>query len=269
VVPLAATERFEAFGAQHYLVLLIFLAGIGAAAVWGRSHRDSDRQQRERRVFAAVLALVGISMQGYQLTPDDFALGTSLPLQLCDVATVGAVIALWSADGRAAAFTYYVGLTLTVQAVLTPSLAEPFPHPRFFGFWALHLLVIWAAVYLTWGLGIRPTWRRYGFTVAVTAAWAAAVYAFNVVAGTNYGYLNRKPPAASALDLLGPWPWYVANEVVLVCVVWALMTWPWVTGAGRTGGRGGPSPTRATPSPGVPTPGPARRPARARRPRRG
>jgi hypothetical integral membrane protein (TIGR02206 family) len=53
------------------------------------------------------------------------------------------------------------------------------------------------------------------------------VYAFNVVVGTNYGYLNAKPSAASALDLLGPWPWYVLNEIVIVAVFWALITWPW------------------------------------------
>jgi hypothetical protein len=42
------------------------------------------------------------------------------------------------------------------------------------------------------------------------------VFAFNVVVGTNYGYLNAKPSAASALDLLGPWPWYLLAEVVIV-----------------------------------------------------
>jgi uncharacterized membrane protein YwaF len=29
------------------------------------------------------------------------------------------------------------------------------------------------------------------------------------------------------LDVLGPWPWYVLVEAVLVVVGWALITWPW------------------------------------------
>jgi hypothetical integral membrane protein (TIGR02206 family) len=91
----------------------------------------------------------------------------------------------------------------------------------------MHLLVVWAAVYLVWALGLGPDWRRYRVALLVTAAWAITVYVFNVLVGTNYGYLNAKPSAASALDLLGPWPWYVLNEIVIVAAFWALITWPW------------------------------------------
>lgn len=63
--------------------------------------------------------------------------------------------------------------------------------------------------------------------LAVTATWAVCAYAFNEVAGTNDGYLQRKPSNGSFLDLLGPWPVYVLAEVAIVATIWALMTWPW------------------------------------------
>jgi hypothetical integral membrane protein (TIGR02206 family) len=75
---------------------------------------------------------------------------------------------------------------------------------------------------------MAPDRRSYRTAVALTASWAVIAFAFNEVAGTNYGFLNAKPPTASILDLLGPWPWYIVAEVVIVCVVWALVTWPWV-----------------------------------------
>lgn len=62
----------------------------------------------------------------------------------------------------------------------------------------------------------------------VTLAWFAVTFTFNTIAGTNYGYLNGKPPTASILDALGPWPFYLLVEVTIVVAVWALMTWPWV-----------------------------------------
>ena len=86
---------------------------------------------------------------------------------------------------------------------------------------------MWAAIYLTWGRGMRPDWRSYRLAVVVTVVWAAVTFTFNRIAGTDYGFLNRKPSTASLLDVLGPWPWYVFVAATLVAIVWALMTWPW------------------------------------------
>ena len=156
-----------------------------------------------------------------------------MPLQLCDVAELTAAYALWSQRHWAFALTYYWGLVLSSQALITPDVGTPeegapdFPHHLFVTFFALHLLVVWAAIYLTWGRGMRPRWRSYRFAVTATLAWAAFTFTFNVIAGTNYGYLNRKPPTASLLDVLGPWPVYLLTEITIVLIVWALMTWPW------------------------------------------
>jgi hypothetical integral membrane protein (TIGR02206 family) len=220
-------ERFESFSGQHFLILGLFAAG-AVAIIWlGRRQRGQPSEEATRRVLAIGVLLAAVPVQVYQLLPSDWDLGTSLPLALCDFAWMAAAYALWTRSWWASALTYYWGLTLTIQGILTPSLGQTVPDPRFFGFWSLHLLVVWSALYLPWGLGVRPTWRGYRVTVAATAAWALAVYAFNEVADTNYGYLNGKPSSASILDLLGPWPWYVFAEIAIVIVIWALMTWPW------------------------------------------
>ena len=232
---LADTARFEAYGPPHLVVLAIFVVGLVVVPLWGRSHRGTERELPRRRAFAVVVLAATVFVQAYQLTPDDYDIGTSLPLNLSDLSYFAAALALWTRWPRAVAFTYYVGLTLTTQAVVTPALAQGFPTPRFFGFFVLHVAVVWSAVYLTWGLGVRPTWPLYWSTVAMTAAWAVAAYVFNVVVGSNYGYLNRKPSSASALDLLGPWPTYVFLEVLIILVGWAVvLTWPWTHAARRS-----------------------------------
>jgi hypothetical integral membrane protein (TIGR02206 family) len=220
--------RFEAYGAPHLVVLAVFVVGLVVMPTWGRSHRGTEREQPVRRAYAVVVGVVAVGMQAFQLTPGDFDVDTSLPFQLSDLSYVAAVVALWTRSPRATAFTYYVGLTLTVQALLTPSLAEGFPHPRFFGFFLLHGAVVWSAVYLVWGLGIRPTWQLFRWTVLATTAWAVAAYVFNLLADTNYGYLNAKPSSGSGLDYLGPWPVYVVATIAILVTGWAVvLTWPW------------------------------------------
>jgi hypothetical integral membrane protein (TIGR02206 family) len=63
--------------------------------------------------------------------------------------------------------------------------------------------------------------------VIATLLWAAVTFTFNRIAGTNYGFLNRKPATATLLDVLGPWPHYILTAGVIIVIVWAFMTWPW------------------------------------------
>lgn len=222
-----ASERFEAFTGQHYLLLGLFAVGCVAVTVLGRRHRGKPSEVTVRRAFAVALLLFTIPLTIALVLPEEWNMETSLPIQLCDLAWMTAAIALWTLKPWAIALTYFWGLTLSIQGIVTPSLGESFPELRFFGFWGQHFMIVWCAVLLAWGLGRAPGWWGYRFTVAATAVWAVAIVGFNALADTNYGYLNRKPSSASILDALGPWPWYVAAEIAILVVIWALMTWPW------------------------------------------
>lgn len=243
--PLA--PRFETFGTDHLVWIGLTVAGCVALVLLGRRLRARGvepssltaqvptPQRRAERVAAVVLLAVSLPLQGYQLLPGDYSLRTSLPFHLSDLSWMLAAFALWTRDPRAAQVLYYWGLTLVPQAILTPDLAEVFPHPRYLMFWAIHLLVVWAAVWLTWSPGGHISWRGFRFAVGVTLVWAAAVMVLNAFLGTNYGFLNAKPAGGSVLDLFPPWPWYVAVQLVVVSGAWALMTWPWVRARSRIG----------------------------------
>jgi hypothetical integral membrane protein (TIGR02206 family) len=226
----SAQREFSAYGPSHWAVLGLFVIG-AALLVWIGRRQTESQARLLGRVLGAVIVAVFIVALVYKLIRP--TMDTSVPLQLCDVAELTAAYALWSQRHWAFALTYYWCLVLSSQALITPDIGTPeegapdFPHHLFVTFFTLHVLVVWAAIYLTWGRGMRPTWRSYRFVVIVTLAWAAFTFTFNAITGTNYGYLNRKPPTASLLDVLGPWPVYLLAEVALVLIVWALMTWPW------------------------------------------
>lgn len=227
-------QPFDPYGTSHWIMLATFVAGVPLAVLLGRHVRhDPQRRQTVSRALAVAVLVLVIPLQALDFLPGRFDLDITLPLQLCDFAWMVAAYALWTQRPTAAAITYYWGLVLSSQALVTPSLSWGFPDPRFIAFWGLHLLIVWVAIYLPWGLCIRPTWHAYRVTVALTLIWLVGVFGFNLVAGTNYGYLNRPPSTASALDYLGPWPTYLAVEIAIVALVWALMTWPWARSAER------------------------------------
>lgn len=226
-MPAVDAAEFTPYGTTHQLAVVLLVAGAVVLVVLGRRLRERDPGDRLGKGLAVVLLLVTLPLQVVYFTPGYWNLSTSLPLQLCDLGLAAAAYALWTHRRWAAGLTYYRGLTLTTQAVATPDLAATFPSPVFLLFWMMHIGTVWAAVYLTWGRGVVPSWRTYRTAVLVTAGWVVVILAFNAVAGTNYGYLNAKPSAGSVLDLLGPWPWYVVAEAAIVAAVWALATWPW------------------------------------------
>jgi hypothetical integral membrane protein (TIGR02206 family) len=225
LAPASVAPQFSVYGPSHLTMLVVFAIG-SAALVWiGRRQTESQARLFGRVLGALTMVMFGVALV-YKVTQPNIA--HSVPLQLCDLAELAAAYALWSQRKWAFTLVYYWGLPLSSQALITPDLNAPdFPGHEFLTFFGLHLLVVWAAIYLTWGRGMRPGWRGYRFAVVTTLAWGGFTFIFNTIAGTDYGFLNGKPHNASMLDFLGPWPFYVVVEVVIVGAVWALMTWPW------------------------------------------
>jgi len=222
---LVTQRQFVAYGPSYWAVIAVFAIG-AVLLIWIGRRQTESQARRLARVLAVVTAAIYAAMLIYTLNPP--SIHWSVPLRLTDLATVAAAYALWSQRHWAFALTYYWGLVLSVQALVSPALESPdFPHYEFLAFWAIHLLVVWAAIYLTWGRRMRPRWSSYRFVVVVTAVWAAVTFTFNRIADTNYGFLNWKPATASLLDVLGPWPVYIFTATALILIVWALMTWPW------------------------------------------
>lgn len=210
------------YGPSHLVPLGLFVAGLVVVVLLGRAHRATEGPTSFSRAWSAVVALVGLAQAVGFLV--DFDLAVSLPLHISRLTWIAVAAALWTHRPFPVALAFFWGGLLSSQAILTPSLADDFPDPRYLAFWALHLMEVWAPVYLVIGLRLVPRWRDLAATVATTLLWAVVAMTFNAAADTNYGYLQQKPGSGSLLDLLGPWPWYVVAEIVVVSAVWAAMT---------------------------------------------
>ncbi|MGH3827716.1 MAG: TIGR02206 family membrane protein [Pseudonocardiaceae bacterium] len=230
--PLLVVRQFAPFGVSHWAAVGVLVVVAAVLVVAGRRCRAKPVERWLSRALALVFAAFLVSSWLYWPLSGQSEIKYSLPLQLCDLAAMAVVWALWSYSPTAFTLAYFWGLTLSSQAFISPALTGPdFPSFQFLAFFGMHSVVVWGAIYLTWGVGLRPDWRGYRIAVLVTIGWMAVTLAFNRVAGTNYGFLNTKPVVWSLLNVLGPWPWYLLAEVLLGAAFWALVTWPWARGS--------------------------------------
>jgi hypothetical integral membrane protein (TIGR02206 family) len=234
VNPLSAQRSFAVYGTSHWTVLIVLAAGALVLAWLGGRYRGTQTVWTLGRAFAVVMVAFHVPILIYDLTPARFDIENSLPFHISDLAWMAAAYALWTQQQWAYALTYYWGLTLVPQALITPALDAPgVASIDFFSFWGQHLLVLWAAVYLTWWAGMRPNWRSFAFAATVTVVWGIAMLGFNSVAGTNYMFVSSKPDNPSLLDFMGGWPWYLGVELVVGLAGWAILTWPWTRSGAR------------------------------------
>jgi len=108
-------------------------------------------------------------------------------------------------------FAYLLGIAGALQALLTPDVGiYGFPHFRFFQSLTSHGAIITAALFMTLAEGYRPTWASLKRVVIGSNLYMVAVFILNFIIGSNYMFIAHKPDTASLLDVLPPWPWYIA-----------------------------------------------------------
>lgn len=198
-------ERFRPFGVVHLATLAMVAAVALVAALAVRRGRAVARV-----VSASVAVMLPLSLVSLMWL--DAGEGVSwrsyAPLQLCDVAVPIAVFALLRRDALAFELTLSWTVAGTLPALLTPDVAESFPHGRYLLYFAQHGGLVVAMVVLI-AIGMRPRPGTPFRALAWLNALALVVGTIDALTGANFMYLRAKPSAATPLDHLGPWPVYV------------------------------------------------------------
>ena len=160
----------------------------------------------------------------------DIVLGTwtvryTLPLQLTDAVSVVAILALWTRRARLIELVYFWSLTATLQALLTPDLANSFPSVYYFTYFIYHIGAVLAACFLVLGCRLYPRPGAVRRVFLTTLAFTALAGLGDILTGGNYMYLREKPAHNSLLNLMGPWPWYIASTVALALALLLIVNW--------------------------------------------
>ena len=229
-------ETFTPFSATHAAVVVSFGVALTVLVACRRRLRRAGEPSAERfdRAVAVAAGMVAVLAIGWPLLPRHFRLDWSLPLHVCDFATLTAPLAVATRYRRARALLYFWGIGLCTQGFITPDLQDGPARVGFWTFWLAHFSVVGVPLYDVAARGYRPDWRDYWFMVAVSLVYVAVILPLDLWLGVNYGYIGRGTPGHPTLvDALGPWPWRVAIMVLLGCAAMALLMVPWTLVATR------------------------------------
>ena len=219
-----AASTFHAFNAQH----LITLGGIAAACLllaW-KARPESCRKWIGPLLGFALLSYAAVLyiQQGLEhaLTWE-----YSLPLELCNLVLIACILALFRPNQFATEIAYFWGLAGVLQATLTPDISRGFPSWDFVFFFWSHGVTLMAIVFLIARPGFKPRRGSIFRMMVALNCYALAVGGIDALAGWNYGYLCRKPSEPSLIDLLGPWPWYLASLEAIALLMFLILDLPW------------------------------------------
>lgn len=217
-------DRFRLFGPAH---LCILVAVPLLAAILAMVQRRLAPGSRGLRIGLAITLLLdsalyyGILFERGQLTFPDH-----LPLELCDLSLCLVIVALLTLHRTVFDLAYYGALAGASMALLTPNLWEPFPSFTTVQFFVDHGLIVAGALFLVWSGQARPRPGSVCRAILGLNLFAAVVGSFDFFFKTDYMYLRAKPQNASLLDVLGPWPWYIAAAECVALGVFLLLYLP-------------------------------------------
>ncbi|MEM7628066.1 MAG: TIGR02206 family membrane protein [Planctomycetota bacterium] len=231
--------EFHAFSLHHAVVIAVCALVVIGLCLLGR-WAGTRAELRLRRAWIAVLIAWQAWMLVWWLLPANFEPQDSYPLHLCDLAVWLAPVALLSERRWSRGLLYFWAIGLSTQAFATPVLSEGAGEWRYWSFWIGHTQIVGSAVYDIVVRRFRPHAGDLGFAVGVGAAYAAAMFAFNVRTGFNYGYVGPSSPGPrTVLDALGPWPLRAVWVVLLATLAQVLAWLPWAAARGAAAGQVG------------------------------
>jgi len=217
------TIEFQAFGSQHFTILAL-IALLSFLIPWLANRKLNYFQKLWlSRILAITVSFWVIFWIGIYGWLGEFDPKLHLPFDICNIVAVLLPLLMWMPKYKIHEILYFWILAGTMQALLTPHLINS-PSFEWWKYWIVHGGLVVYAVYITVVFKMYPTWKSLWKSFLAANLYLVFVYSMNAIIGSNYAYLMGKPPTASALDFMGPYPWYIltgqAVAVVLFILVW-------------------------------------------------
>jgi hypothetical integral membrane protein (TIGR02206 family) len=204
---LGEERTFYPYTRDHFIALAV-TAIVTVGLSWlGVRWRGTARGVQLHHGWLMAVVVVQVLSLYYYIWHRGFSWETSLPLEICDLAGIVAVVALATGKRTPRLILYYWAFALTTNAFVTPILRQGPESLRYYVFWITHIVILATAVYDVVVHRFRPRAWDFAMITLVMCLYGAVVIPLDVITGFNYGFVgNAQPDTPTAVDILGPWP---------------------------------------------------------------
>lgn len=213
---------FVLFSPEHLLALVIILL-FNLSFIYVRKSSNQKLKDGIRYALAGILVLNEFGWHVWNIATGQWSIQLHLPFHLCSVLVWLGAYMLITKSYPIFEFAYFLGIAGALQALLTPDAGiYGFPHFRAFQTFISHGAIISSAVFMALVEGFRPRWASFKRVFLWTNIYLIVITGLNFIIQSNYLYSRHKPPTASLLDVLGPWPLYlliVEFIALIMCLV--------------------------------------------------
>ncbi len=202
---------------EHLFVILFFTIGGFSLIYYSKIYLNKKSQERIGTLFAFSLAISVIIWSLTKIYLGTFNLQTDLPLNLCNLLALTAPILTKTKKNIYYEIFFFWVFAGTLQAVITPSLEQGFPHFEFFKYWFIHAGLVVFMLYITFIYPFKLTFKSVLKSFYTIQLYLVVMLLANYFLGSNYFYLNAKPTTPSLLDFFGDWPNYIiVAEIIMI-----------------------------------------------------
>ena len=220
-------QTIEIFSNQWFMYTVSSFVAIVLVVLIGRNL--SEKGKCYLRIGLGITALASVVLlHPFLISKDLWSLQSSLPLHLCKLSEIFAIVALIWQRQRFFEILCYWGIPGGIHSILTPELLYSSDNGwLIFHFYFQHVIIILAPIYLVVVCGMRLPDGSWLKVFLLTNLCIPVIGTINWLLGSNYMYLGEKPIADNPF-LVGDWPWYIAVlDVVLLVhfyLVYAICT---------------------------------------------
>lgn len=215
---------FQMWSTEHVITFFLILFFISCLFLF------KEKLYHYRRLIRLTvgwgLIVSRISLDIWYILTDEWTLISSLPLELCSIASLLCGIMLLTKNRFLCEVFYFIAIGGAMQAILTPDLDFGFPQYRFFQFFIDHLLLILAPLIMILFYHVHITIKSLFKSFIVINGIALIIFIINKIIGANYMFLIAKPKGESLLDVLGPYPYYILSLELVTLIIFFILYIP-------------------------------------------